>query len=183
MLECSGWLEQTYDTNHFHKPWTTNLKYLSSIQRIAGLQLDGPYTVGIKDKGNRQSRMATLQTLTAFMPDSSTLHMVIHPFACRELNNVSEIIYILAQPGICIQCTGVLDWSAGLECWTGALDWSAGLERWTGALDWSAGLERWTGVLDWSAGLVCWNGVLGSTMKMRHDPMEPGTCCCITHWR
>ena len=33
--------------------------------------------------------------------------------------------------GICIQWTGVLDWSAGLECWTGvtgleSLEWSTG---------------------------------------------------------
>jgi hypothetical protein len=32
--------------------------------------------------------------------------------------------------GICIQWTGVLEWSAGMEHWSGELDWSAGLECW-----------------------------------------------------
>ena len=51
--------------------------------------------------------------------------------------------------GVCIQCTGLLEWSAaGMEHWTGVLEWSTGLECWNGALDWSAGMECWTGVLD-----------------------------------
>ena len=41
----------------------------------------------------------------------------------------------------------IVNWSAGLECWTGVLDWSAGLECWTGLLvNWITGLDCWTGL-------------------------------------
>ena len=47
----------------------------------------------------------------------------------------------MLQRGICIQWTGMLDRSAGMECWSGVLEWSAGVECWNGL---------WNEVLDWS---------------------------------
>ena len=35
--------------------------------------------------------------------------------------------------GICIQWTGVLDWSPGMECWNGVLEWN----HWNGVKHWS----------------------------------------------
>ena len=31
----------------------------------------------------------------------------------------------------------MLDWSAGLECWTGVLGWSGGMGYWKESLEWS----------------------------------------------
>ena len=56
-----------------------------------------------------------------------------------------------------IHWTGLLDdWTIRLDycACTGLLDWSTGLDYWTGLLDWTTELDYWTGLLDWTTGLT-----------------------------
>ena len=62
-------------------------------------------------------------------------------------------------------CTGLLDWIAGLDCWTDwvmdwIVDWIAGLDCWTELLDW---IVDW--IVDWIAGLDCWIGLTDWTVE------------------